>query len=40
MSDRIEHTNLRISPNKKRYYKALKYPEIPLTFDDIYVTTT
>ena len=40
MSDRIEHTNLRISPNKKRYYKALKYPEIPLTFEDTYITTT
>jgi phage tail protein X len=26
--------------NKKRYYKALKYPEIPLSSDDIYIRTT
>ena len=26
--------------NKKRYYKNLKYPEIPLSVNDIYITTT
>jgi len=26
--------------NKKRVYKALKYPEIPLSVDDLYVITT
>ena len=24
----------------KRHYKAAKYPEIPLSIDDIYITTT
>ena len=26
--------------NNKRYYKNLKYPEIPLSVNDIYITTT
>ena len=26
--------------NNKRYYKNLKYPEVPLEFSDIYVITT
>ena len=26
--------------SKPRYFKAVKYPEIPLTIDDIYITTT
>ena len=40
MSDRLKNPQLRISSNRKRYYKALKYPEIPLSFNDIYITTT
>ena len=40
MSDRLKKPQLRISSNKKRYYRALKYPEIPLSFNDTYVTTT
>ena len=31
---KIKHTN------KKRIYKALKYPEIPLSIDDLYLITT
>ncbi len=26
--------------NRKRTYRALKYPEIPLSIDDLYVVTT
>ena len=26
--------------NRKRIYRALKYPEIPLSIDDIYITIT
>jgi phage tail protein X len=26
--------------NRKRTYRALKYPEIPLSIDDVYVITT
>lgn len=26
--------------DKKRIYKALKYPEIPLSIDDLYIITT
>jgi len=26
--------------NNKRYYKNLKYPEVPLSINDIYITTT
>tara|TARA_Y100000296_G_C5148212_1_gene244921 strand:- start:342 stop:647 length:306 start_codon:yes stop_codon:yes gene_type:complete len=39
MPRRTKYINLRISPNRKRYYKNLKYPEIPLSLNDIYVTT-
>ena len=28
------------SDNNKRYYKSLKYPEIPLSANDLYVITT
>ena len=27
-------------PGRKKYFKRLKYPEIPLSSNDIYVTTT
>ena len=26
--------------NRKRTYRALKYPEIPLSIEDLYITTT
>ena len=34
--------NIRIKKNSegKRYYKPLKYPDIPLSPNDIYITTT
>ena len=34
--------NIRIKKNSegKRYYKPLKYPDIPLSSNDIYITTT
>ena len=34
--------NIRIKKNSegKRYYKPLKYPDIPLSTNDIYITTT
>tara|TARA_B100000287_G_scaffold297539_1_gene280674 strand:+ start:532 stop:837 length:306 start_codon:yes stop_codon:yes gene_type:complete len=40
MSDRLQDLKIKINTDKKRYYKNIKYPEIPLSFDDIYVTTT
>ena len=40
MSYRTKNINQKINLNKKRYYLNVKYPEIPLSFDDIYVTTT
>ena len=40
MPYRTPYINQRINTNKKRYYKNIKYPQIPLSIDDIYVTTT
>ena len=40
MPRRTKYIQQRINLDRKRYYKNLKYPEIPLTFNDIYVTTT
>ena len=31
---------IRGNSTKKNYFKPLKYPQIPLSIDDIYVTTT
>jgi hypothetical protein len=36
---RSEFSKLRITQGKK-HYRYYKYPEIPLSIDDIYVTTT
>jgi|TARA_B110000914_G_C15071564_1_gene268640 hypothetical protein len=36
---RIEKINLKLKSGKK-YYKPIKYPEIPFSIDDIYVITT
>ena len=40
MSDRLQ--NIRIIRNKdnKRYYNRIKYPEIPLNINDLYIKTT
>ncbi len=36
---RTEHISVRVMGSKK-VYKAIKYPLIPLSIDDIYITTT
>ena len=40
MPRRTQYIKQRINSDRKRYYKNLKYPEIPLSFNDTYVTTT
>ena len=40
MSSRLQYIEKRRGTNNKRVYKYLKYPEIPLSVDDIYVTAT
>ena len=40
MPRRTQYIQQRINSDRKRTYKNLKYPEIPLTFNDIYITTT
>ena len=40
MPIRTSYGQTKLDLNKKRYYKALKYPEIPLSINDIYVVTT
>ena len=39
MPDRITHLNIK-TDKKSPYYKNIKYPEIPLSQFDLYVTTT
>ena len=40
MKNRVKNITILRTPDKKRYYKALKYPNIPLSIKDIYVITT
>ena len=40
MPRRTQYIQQKINSDRKRYYRNIKYPEIPLTFNDIYVTTT
>jgi len=40
MKNRVKNITILRTPDKKRYYKALKYPNIPLSINDIYVITT
>lgn len=40
MPIRIENIKVKRNPNNKKYYKPLRYPEIPLSINDIYITTT
>ena len=40
MSIRTSYGQTKLDSNKKRYYKALKYPDIPLSINDIYIVTT
>jgi len=40
MPSRLQYIKKRRGTNNKRVYKYLKYPEIPLSIDDIYATST
>ena len=40
MPIRTSYGQTKLDSNKKRYYKALKYPDIPLSINDIYIVTT
>tara|TARA_R110002012_G_scaffold144356_1_gene302539 strand:+ start:1749 stop:2054 length:306 start_codon:yes stop_codon:yes gene_type:complete len=39
MRNRNKYTKRKVDFNKKRYYTPLKYPEIPLSENDLYVVT-
>ena len=39
MASRLRTLKVKKS-NRKRIYRALKYPEIPLSIEDLYITTT
>ena len=40
MPRRTQYINQKVNSDKKRYYKNIKYSEIPLSFNDIYITTS
>ena len=40
MRNRAEHISILNEYRGKRYFKPAKYPEIPLSIDDLYVVTT
>jgi nucleoid-associated protein YgaU len=40
MKNRVKNITILRTPDRKRYYKALKYPNIHLSINDIYVITT
>ncbi len=40
MPSRLQYINTKRGINKKRIYKTIKYPDIPLSVNDIYITTT
>ena len=40
MRSRLTYSKLKTHYSKKKYYKPLKYPEIPLSVDDVYAITT
>ena len=40
MPRRTQYIQQRINSDRKRYYKYLKYPEIPIDINDLYVVTT
>ena len=37
---RLTHIKIRKTQENVRYYKQIRYPEIPLNVNDLYVTTT
>ena len=40
MRNRLTKIQIINNPGTKRYFKAIKYPPIPLSVDDLYVVTT
>jgi len=40
MANRLDNIKLKLTSERKRYYKSLRYPEIPLSINDTYVITT
>tara|TARA_Y100000004_G_C8703363_1_gene322628 strand:- start:221 stop:526 length:306 start_codon:yes stop_codon:yes gene_type:complete len=40
MANRLKYMRIRKDSKGKRFYKNIKYPNIPLTSNDIYVITT
>ena len=40
MPYRTKPLGVRRNTDRKKYYKPIKYPEIPLSINDIYVTTS
>ena len=37
--NRIRNQEIKSTDNKKRYFKYLKYPEIPVDISDVYIIT-
>ena len=40
MRNRLAHIKIQKRNNNERYYRPLKYPEIPFSIDDLYIVTT
>jgi nucleoid-associated protein YgaU len=40
MKNRIQHIKIKKNSNQKNYFKPLKYPEIPLSINDLYVVAS
>ena len=40
MRNRLAYIKIKRNKEGKRYYKPIRYPHIPLSINDIYVTTT
>ena len=40
MRNRIQYIKAKRDVNRKRYFKPLRYPNIPLSSNDIYIKTT
>ena len=39
MANRIKNQEVKLDSSKKRYYKYIKYPEIPVDISDVYIIT-
>ena len=40
MPDRLKTIKVKTHKNRKKFYKYIKYPEIPLSINDIYIITS